>query len=198
MYLGEGTFCDTKSKVGKCFRQLPTPTECEESDSDFVYDPESPWGSPVPCRHTRSMGTPPPQLSPSGAAESSAESSKPEDTPPKPKSRRPRKPKCIVVKEKVYKIRQGARQSCKQCEFCKQKFNSQKELNSHVSGVHSFRFLCKKRTCGKEFSSKSALVKHGLCHQLPHYRCTLCGSGFQFQYQLKDHSNTHTHFQIKC
>ena len=149
MYLGGGTFHDTKSKVGKCFRQLPTPTECEESESDFVYDPESPWGSPVPCRHTRSMGTPPPQLSPSGAAESLAESSKPEDTPPKPKSRRTRKPKCIVVKEKVYKIRQGARQSCKQCGFCKQKFDSQKQLNSHVLGVHSFHFLCKKRTCGR-------------------------------------------------
>ena len=145
VYLGGGTFHDTKSKVGKCFRQLPTPMECEESDSDFVYDLESPWGSPVPHRHTRSMGTPSPQLSPSGAGESSAESSKPEDTPPKPKSRRPRKLKCIVVKEKVYKIRRGARQSCKQCEFCKQKFDSQKELNSHVSGVYSFHFLCKKK-----------------------------------------------------
>ena len=65
-------------------------------------------------------------------------------------------------------------------------------------GVHSFHFLCKRRTCGKEFSSKVALVKHGLCHQLPRYRCTICGSGFRFQYQLKDHSNTHTNFQIKC
>ena len=179
MYLGEGTFRDTKPKVSKCFRQLPTPT-----------DPESPWGSPVPRRHTRSMGTSPPQLSPSGAVGSSTESSEP-DTP-KPKSRRPRKPKQIVVKEKVYKIRRGAHHSCKQCGFCKQKFYSQKQLNSHVSGVHSFCFLCEKRTCGKEFSSKAALVKHGLCHQLPHHRCTLCGSGFQFQYQLKDHSNTHT------
>ena len=44
VYLGGGTFHDTKSKVGKCFRQLPTPMEHEESDSDFVYDPESPWG----------------------------------------------------------------------------------------------------------------------------------------------------------
>ena len=67
-----------------------------------------------------------------------------------------------------------------------------------MSGVHSFHFLCKKRTCGKKFSSKVALIKHGLCHQLPHYRCTLCGSGFQFQYQLEDHNNTHTNFQIKC
>ena len=105
VYLGGGTFHDTKSKVGKCFRQLPTPMECEEPDSEFVYNPESPWGSPVPRRHTRSMGTPPPQLSPLGAVESLAESSEPEDTPPKPKSRRPRKLKCIVVKEKVYKIR---------------------------------------------------------------------------------------------
>ena len=104
MYLGGGTFRDTKSKVGKCFRQLATPTECEESDSDFVYDPESPWGSYVPHRHTRSMGTPPPQLSPSGAGEHFAELSEPADIPPKPKSRRPMKLKRIVVKEKVYKI----------------------------------------------------------------------------------------------
>ena len=102
VYLGGGTFCDTKPKVGKCFRQLPTPMECEEPDSDFVYDLGSPWGSPVPCRHTRSMGTPPRQLSPSGA-ESSTESSEPDA--PKPKSRRPRRPKRIVVKGKVYKIR---------------------------------------------------------------------------------------------
>ena len=111
VYLGEGTFRDTKPKVGKCFRQLPTPMECEEPDSDFVYDLESPWGSPVPCRHTRSMGIPPPQLSPSGAVESSTESSEPDA--PKPKSRRARKPKQIVVKEKVYKIRQGACHSCR-------------------------------------------------------------------------------------
>ena len=77
-------------------------------------------------------------------------------------------------------------------------FDSQKQLNSHVSGVHSLHLLCKKRTCGKEFSSKVALVKHGLCHQLPHYRCTLCGSRFQFQYQLKDYGSTHTNLKIKC
>ena len=34
-------------------------TSRQESDSDFVYEPESPWGSPVPREHTRSMGTPP-------------------------------------------------------------------------------------------------------------------------------------------
>ena len=65
-------------------------------------------------------------------------------------------------------------------------------------GVHSFCFLCKRRTCGKEFSSKAALDKHALFHKLPHYRCTLCGFGFQFQYQLNNHSNMHTNFQIKC
>ena len=53
--------------------------------ADFVDDPESPWGSPVPHRHTRSMGTPPPQPSPSGVWGSSTESGEPDDTPPKPK-----------------------------------------------------------------------------------------------------------------
>ena len=63
--------------------------------------------------------------------------------------------------------------------------------------THSI-FLCKRRTCGKEFSSKVALDKHALCHKSPCYRCTLCGSGFQFQYQLNNHSNMYTNFQIKC
>ena len=67
VYLGGRTFCDTKLKTTKCFRQLPTPNSPrrhEEPDSDFVYDPELPWGSPVPRRHTRSMGTPPPDNEP--------------------------------------------------------------------------------------------------------------------------------------
>ena len=59
-------------------------------------------------------------------------------------------------------------------------------------------FCVKKRTCGKEFSSKAAMDEHALCHKAPRYRCIICGSGFQFQYQLNSHSNGHTNFQIKC
>ena len=60
------------------------------------------------------------------------------------------------------------------------------------------RFLCPKRSCGKDFSSKATLDKHALTHQLPRYLCTKCGHGFRFQYELNNHSNTHTDFQIKC
>ena len=59
---GEGTYCDTKLKSAKPCRLVGTPrppTSRQEPDSDFVYEPELPWGSPVPCRHTRSIGTPP-------------------------------------------------------------------------------------------------------------------------------------------
>ena len=163
---------------------VPKNTPRSYNNEDYVpprvYDPESPHRTP----HTHSMGSP--QVSETEPASQTT----PPATPRKPHHQR--KPKHFVVKEKVYKIRQGARHTYKCCSFCHEKFESQKELNSHVSGVHSFCFLCKRRICGKEFSSKAALVKHALCHQLPCYRCTICGSGFQFEYQLKDHSNTHT------
>ena len=87
VYLGGGTFHDTKPKNAKCYGQLPTPNlprEHEEPDSDFVYDPESPWGSPVPHRHTRSMGTPPPQPSPLGASGSSTEPAESSESPDEP------------------------------------------------------------------------------------------------------------------
>ena len=63
VYLGGGdTYYDTKLKSAKPCRLVGTPrllTSRQESDSDFVYEPELPWGSPVPHKHTRSMGTPP-------------------------------------------------------------------------------------------------------------------------------------------
>ena len=64
--------------------------------------------------------------------------------------------------------------------------------------VHSFQFLCKSRKCGKKFSSQAALDKHELIHKGPHFFCTKCGDGFLFNYQLKNHANTHTDFVIKC
>ena len=152
---------------------------CTKHIAVITKTSESPHRTP----HTRSMGSP--QVL---ETEPALQTTLPA-TPCKPHHQR--KPKHFVVKEKVYKIRQGARHTCKHCSFCHEKFESQKELNSHVLGVHSFHFLCKRRTCGK-FSSKAALVKHGLCHQLPRYRCTICGTWFRFQYQLKGHSNTHT------
>ena len=63
---------------------------------------------------------------------------------------------------------------------------------------HLYRFLCHKRTCGREFSSKAALNKHALTHMPPRYLRTTRGHRFKFQYQLKNHFNTHTDFQIKC
>ena len=183
------------------------PKEHEEPDIDFVYDLESPWGSPVPCRHTRSMGTPPPQPLLSGASGSSTEpaesSDEPDDTPhtpPKPKRqpRRPKKPKQIAVKEKTYRICHGSRHTQKRCSLCNAQLPSQKDLNHHVSSVHSFQFLCKSRVCGKKFTSQAALHKHKLTHQAPHFFCIKCGNGFLFKYQLKNHTNTHMDFVIKC
>ena len=82
--------------------------------------------------------------------------------------------------------------------LCGKKFKCQKDLNDHTTDDHSYRFLCHKRTCRREFSSKAALNKHALTHMPPRYSCTTCGHGFKFQYQLRNHPNTHTDFQIKC
>ena len=63
---GGGNYCDTKLKSAKPCRPMGTPKpltsrkNTRQEDSDFMYEPESSWGSPVPHRHTRSMGTPPP------------------------------------------------------------------------------------------------------------------------------------------
>ena len=94
----------------------------EESDSDFVYNPESPWGSPVPLMHTRSMGSPPPP--------DDSDSDGPVDVPnPKWKwcKQKPR-----IFKEKQYKIHQGSCMNKKQCPWCHEVFNSQLELNCHT------------------------------------------------------------------
>ena len=64
--------------------------------------------------------------------------------------------------------------------------------------VHSFQFLCKSRTCGKEFTWQVALDKHELTHQGPCFFSTVCRNGFLFKYQLNSHANMHTDFVNKC
>ena len=88
-------------------------------------------GGPLCHKHTKSIGTPPPQLLPSwtsGSSTEPAESSDENDdiphTPPKPKCRprRPRKLKQIVVKEKTCRICCGSRHTQKQCSLCNDQF----------------------------------------------------------------------------
>ena len=154
------------------------------------------------------MGTPPPLPSKSGASSRSMEPAGSSDSldepdniplpPPRPKHHCCRRRKPIVMKEKTYRICRGSRHTQKWCSLCKEKFPSQKELNVHVLNVHSFQFLCKSRKCGKKFSSQAALDKHELIHKGPRFFCTKCGDGFLFNYQLKNHANTHMDFVIKC
>ena len=118
--------------------------------------------------------------------------------PPSKSQQCPRWPKNIIIKEKVYKIRRGSWHCCKQCTLCHKYFDSHKELNCHTSDVHSFRFLCPKWSCGKDFMSQASLNKHSLTHKSPRFHCTVCGDGFLFKYQMDNHSNTHTDFKIKC
>ena len=181
VYLGGGgTFHDTILKSAKpCFPVRKPSTSQEPVDSDYVYDPESPFGSPVPLRHTRSMGTPPPWPSKLGASGSSTEPAESSDSldepddiplpPSKPKHCRHRRRKPIVIKEKTYRICHGSRHTQKRCSLCKEKFPSQKELNVHVLNMRSFQFICKSRKCGKKFSLQAALDKHELIHKGPRF-----------------------------
>ena len=52
----------------------------------------------------------------------------------------------------------------------------------------------------KDLVAMSSLHKWHLIniHKSPYCRCTTCGNGFQFKYQLNNHTNMHTNFQIKC
>ena len=128
------------------------------------------------------MGSP--QLLASGSStEPESESSELPDEPdtppipPKPKHW-PRRQKQIVVKEKIYRIHCGSRQTQKWCNLCSEKFPAQKDLNAHVLGVHSFKFSCKSRACGKEFTSQAALDKYQLTHQGPCFSALLVQMDF--------------------
>ena len=94
-----------QGKPTHAFHPLPVPetTPARSADDEdyvqrLVYDPESSCRIP----HTQSMGAP--QVSDSDQTEP-VSGVTPPATPPKPKSCHHRKPKQIVVKEKVYKIR---------------------------------------------------------------------------------------------
>ena len=187
------------------FHHTPQPELDSPSrkDEDYISPTTSKvyeLDSTLPQQHTQSMELPTISSNTEPASDRDSVHSHPQPTPEKSNPHRPRKPKPkqIVIKEKVYKIRRGSRHTSKSCTLCGKKLSSQKDLSDHTTDVHSYRFLCPKRSCGKDFSSKATSDKHALTHQLPRYSCTKCGHGFRFQYKLNNHSNTHTDFQIKC
>ena len=51
---------------------------------------------------------------------------------------------------------------------------------------------------GRSLHRKQLCTNMNFTHQGPHFFCIKCGDGFLFKYQLKNHTNTHTDFVIKC
>ena len=144
VYLGKGVFCGTKEKP---FLHRPEPKRVvprPETDDEYVppmYEQES-----LPLRHfTQSIGSAPLAESPPHAMPEPSHTEAALDSSPAPPTKRqghPRRwPKQIVVREKVYKIRRGSWHCHKQCTLCHKYFESQKELNNHISDVHLFCFL---------------------------------------------------------
>ena len=160
IYLGKNVFRTTKPKP-VLIHHTPEPEVKSPStkDTDYVpskvYEPES----ALPRWHTRSMGSPTIESNTEPASEVH---SSPQATPEKSKAHWHwhRKPTQIVIKQKEFRIHQGARYTKKLCTLCGKKFECQKDLNDHTMDDHSYRFLCHKSTCGREFSSKATLNKH--------------------------------------
>ncbi|XP_046141157.1 zinc finger protein 157-like isoform X10 [Osmia bicornis bicornis] len=76
-----------------------------------------------------------------------------------------------------------------QCETCKKKFKSQKNLDNHME-LHKIKYVCEQ--CGMEFKSKYGLTKHLRTHSgEKSYLCAICGKTFGCLSSQKIHLLTH-------
>ena len=78
------------------------------------------------------------------------------------------------------------------CHKCKDKFVSQKQLNSHTISEHSKQYKCDFDDCGFECRTRQHLNDHLRRHkgQKP-YVCSTpdCGKGFATRQELRRHNN---------
>lgn len=76
-----------------------------------------------------------------------------------------------------------------QCQTCKKKFKTQKNLDSHME-LHKIKYVCEQ--CGMEFKSKYGLTKHLRTHSgEKSYLCAICGKTFGCLSSQKIHLLTH-------
>ncbi|XP_078037446.1 uncharacterized protein LOC144470319 isoform X8 [Augochlora pura] len=76
-----------------------------------------------------------------------------------------------------------------QCQTCKKKFKTQKNLNSHME-LHKIKYVCEQ--CGMESKTKYGLTKHLRTHSgEKSYLCAICGKTFGCLSSQKIHLLTH-------
>ena len=77
------------------------------------------------------------------------------------------------------------------CDVCKRVrlFKTEELLQAHKKEKHG-PFIC--NICGKEFSAKASLEKHGVVHgETYRYKCEQCQKGFSSIHSLTVHENVH-------
>lgn len=87
------------------------------------------------------------------------------------------------------------------CPLCVSTFGRRCELKRHVSEVHTLsggrRFGCRVAGCGKSFTRKDALAKHGVVKHLGKRRFVCaCGEKFTSRYDLSRHG-VRVHSDVK-
>ena len=107
-----------------------------------------------------------------------------------------------VFKTVEYKLKRKYSKPRKfSCVKCVEMFQTQKELNNHFPAAHP---PVKCDLCQEHFDTPAAMLHHKYKHYNYMYECKLCGKGFQFESQKREHIRVHqtqgdwVHFKPKC
>ncbi|XP_030562544.1 zinc finger protein 2 homolog isoform X1 [Drosophila novamexicana] len=83
------------------------------------------------------------------------------------------------------------------CDQCDRKFAQRSHLTVHQQVQHgSARFLCQFGSCGKLFTSSSALRNHECTHTEMPFECNVCQQGFPARYKLRLHAQRKHNMQL--
>ena len=86
------------------------------------------------------------------------------------------------------------------CLYCRKRVKTLKLLINHEATCQTKsrgKFGCP--TCGHLFKRPELLKQHSMIHKEPRFQCELCGRGFIYRYNLRDHMTTHSNVkEHKC
>lgn len=72
---------------------------------------------------------------------------------------------------------------------CRRTFNSQQDLDSHITKHKSGYFKCACTYCGKPFAHDRARIGHENVHHLKvkNFKCECCGKAYSYESSLRNH-----------